>query len=57
VIQISINNGYLLIYKSSNYEKLFGYGEMININVNEGNNKYLIVTNKFKGINVIKPIY
>ena len=42
VIQISINNGYNIIYKSSNYEKLFGYGEMINITVTEGYNRYLI---------------
>ena len=57
VIQILINNGYNIIYKSSNYEKLFGYGEMINITVNEGYNRYLIGTNKSKGINVMKPIY
>ena len=40
-----------------NYEKLLGYGEMININVNEGINRYLIVINKSKGINVMKLIY
>jgi hypothetical protein len=57
VIQISINNGYNIIYKSSNYEKLFGYGEMINITVTEGYNRYLIGTNKSKGINVMKPFY
>lgn len=57
VIQISINNGYNIIYKSSNYKKLFGYGEMINITVTEGYSRYLIVTNKSKGINVMKPIY
>lgn len=55
VIQISINNGYNIIYKSSNYEN--GYGEMINITVNEGYNRYLIGTNKSKGINVMKPFY
>ena len=53
VVQIAIDNGYQILFKTNAEQQLCGEDGLVSVRGGE----YLIVQNKSYGFNVIKPYY